>query len=158
MMLRVKPTEVEPAGIVTEAVAGWASVVSLDVMSTVVLTVVAMGRLTVPLTVPVDSEAEAGSVTVSTGMERVNAEEVPEADPFVAVSVALPVPSTETLPVHPPLENAPVEAGVTETAVVDSEAVPVKPVAGWLSTVRALIVTEKEAPEERGEAIVLQVK
>ena len=156
--LRVKAAEEAPAPMVTVAEAGAAWAGRLELRLTTVLTFCTGEMETVPATVPASSEAKAGRLTLSVGSTRVKAAEVAVAEPLVAVSVALPLPSTETLPVQAPLVKAPVVAGVTETPVVVSVAVPVKAVAGWLSTVRALTVTGKAEPEVRGEAMAFQVK
>lgn len=62
MMLSVKFAEVEPAGMVTVAAAGFASVVSLEERFTVTAEAWAALMVTVPETLPADSAAAAGSV------------------------------------------------------------------------------------------------
>lgn len=59
-MVRVKFAEVEPAGMVTLETAGFASVVSLEERFTVTAEACAALIVTVPVTLPADSTAEAG--------------------------------------------------------------------------------------------------
>lgn len=119
MMLRVKPTEVEPAGMVTDAVAGWASVVSLEVRLIVSADPSAEGIETVPVTLPADSTVDAARETERATAELTEKEFDKLTMEPVEACKRIPelVEGRVTVPVQTPLVKALVVEGVTTTLV-----------------------------------------
>lgn len=110
-IVSVKLAEVEPAGMVTVEDAGVASVVSFEARFTTSALARALGMDTVPVTLPADSAAEAGSVTVR-GRLTLKVLEMPAMAPLAAWSTMFRAcVGIVTFPVHTPALKAPVVAG-----------------------------------------------